>query len=118
MGRVACLVTLRILALFLALEVADTPLFCFDEQPGVTGGGTLGVTSHSGDGGTADLNQSVSSQAAASDSCFCPCHFSFESEARFAFFSSSEFVGSPAPLILKTPPAPSADVDHPPQNLA
>jgi len=104
---------LRVLVLFLALEVADTPLFCSDEQAGDApvrlthaqandGGALQSAASHGGDG---------------SALCFCPCHLSFESEGRFSLPSAVEPAGFLAVASSEAPTNSSRGLDHPPQNL-
>lgn len=94
----------------LVLQVADTPIFCADEGPA----GEMGRTAHSaapagelhGEGPAVD-----------DDSCFCPCHLTFKSEAAYRLTSILELAGLKGRVPARTPPAASRDLDHPPQNL-
>jgi hypothetical protein len=104
----------RALAAFLALELADTPIFCADERPGETSGIVLSHAAPSSvvlDAATIDSAQSDSA------TCFCPCHLAFESESPVALLSSEEPRGRAFLLSTADPTATSRPLDHPPQNL-
>jgi hypothetical protein len=111
MGRALSRWLLRVLVVFLALEVADTPLFCADEQPA----DAHASLSLANDGGA--LRSDASHAGDASDLCFCPCHLSFESEGRFSLPSAVEPAGFLAVASSEAPTNSSRGLDHPPQNL-
>ena len=104
---------IRTLVAFLALQVADTPIFCSDERP--TEAGVL-TEPHSG-GPLSDLHVSSGSIESDGVSCFCPCHLTFQSEAAYSLSSGSEPT-EVNPLARQGEPlAFPQELDHPPQNL-
>jgi len=113
LSRIALLLILRGLALFLAVEVADTPIFCFDEW---SGDASRELAVHQEDGSS--LQHGVTDDDSGSTLCFCPCHLSFESVARFAFSATTRRTQLDALTDPDTSPVPAPSLDHPPQNLA
>jgi hypothetical protein len=108
------LMLVRVLAGFLAVEVADTPIFCADERPlEISGAASSSAATPSGDLQVAcgDFGPKASAD------CFCPCHMSFSSEASFALRSVFDSTENAASRARPGPLAPSRKLDHPPQNL-
>ena len=103
----------RTLVVFLALQVADTPVFCADERPTETG---VRTDSHSA-APSGDLHASSGSIDSDSVSCFCPCHLTFESEATYSLASTTEPTAVNPVASPRTPPESPQELDHPPQNL-
>lgn len=101
----------RALVALLAVEVADTPIFCADERPGLENRSVSREAAPSG--------VQASAGAAGDDdaSCFCPCHLTFESEDPYRLASAAEPTEIMARTPDGTPPAAPRDLDHPPQNL-
>jgi hypothetical protein len=104
----------RALAAFLAVQVADTPLFCADERP------MEGSANDSRHAATAagDLHTLPGSTSGDAASCFCPCHLTFDSERSFAVVASLRPTANTSLLVPADPAAPPQSLDHPPQNLS
>jgi hypothetical protein len=102
----------RALVVLLALEVADTPIFCADERPAPE----TRDASYSGarSGNLHVLSDSIGDDAV---TCFCPCHLTFESEAEYRLASASKPTAVSPLAPSDPPPASSRAIDHPPQNL-
>lgn len=112
MRRLIPVLLVRALGALLALQVADTPIFCADERPAADSEGVSHSASPAG-------NLQVSSDSIGDDAmtCFCPCHLTFESESGYRLASASE--PTPVNPLAPTgpPPASPHELDHPPQNL-
>jgi hypothetical protein len=105
-------VLIRSLVAFLALEVADTPIFCADERTeATTNACSLEVAPSGG------LLASFSSIADDGRTCFCPCHLAFESEATHSHAAQTELSAVNPVAHPRTPPESPQELDHPPQNL-
>ena len=111
MRSLALLVLARGLTAFLAFQVADTPLFCSDERP------TEDRASAARDAATSSGVLHAGSAERDSDSCFCPCHLTFDSENSFAMAACLRPTANRSPLVPADPAAPPQSLDHPPQNL-
>jgi hypothetical protein len=111
--RLALLILARTLAAFLAVQVADTPIFCADERPG----GELPSASSHATAAAGDLHTSPEAPSTDAACCFCPCHLTFDSERSVASFAAARPTASPRfPLPAKLA-APAQSLDHPPQNI-
>ncbi|MEX0880699.1 MAG: hypothetical protein WEB59_06925 [Thermoanaerobaculia bacterium] len=113
MRRLALLILARTLAAFLAVQVADTPLFCADERPTET---SASASRHAAPA-LSDLHAAAGSLEGDSAFCFCPCHLTFDSERSFAVVASNRTTANPSLLVPADPAAPPQSLDHPPQNL-
>ena len=104
---------IRTLVAFLAIQVADTPIFCADERPTDA---SAEAASHSA-APSRDLHASSGSIDGDGMTCFCPCHLTFESEASYSLASAPEPTGLNPLVYQGSPPASAQELDHPPQNL-
>jgi hypothetical protein len=110
--RLAILILARSLAAFLAVQVADTPLFCPDERP-VEG---FANASHQAPA-SGDFHTTPESSTSDPASCFCPCHLTFDYESSVAVVASTEPSEKVSDSTPTDPAAPLHSLDHPPQNL-
>ncbi len=111
MRRLAILILARTLAAFLAVQVADTPLFCADERPMEA---PAHASRHAAPA-SGDLHTMPGPTSGAA--CFCPCHLTFDSERSFAFVATTRLTANLSFLLPAAPAAPPPSLDHPPQNL-
>jgi hypothetical protein len=102
----------RILAAFLAVEVADTPLFCADERPVEDAVAAVRDAPASG-----SLQSQAGSPEESPAFCFCPCHLTFDSEGAFAVRASDRFRPTTSLPGPAEPVAVPHSLDHPPRNL-
>jgi hypothetical protein len=104
----------RALAAFLAVQVADTPLFCADERPME---GSANDSRHAAPS-SQDIHTASGAVEGDSAACFCPCHLTFDSERLFAVVASLRPTANTSLLVPADPAALPQSLDHPPQNLS
>jgi hypothetical protein len=111
--RITVLILVRVLAVFLAVQVADTPIFCADERPG---GESPSAADHAS-APAGDLHTTPETPSGDGACCFCPCHLTFDSERSAAFLATTGPTASPCFPLSADPVAPPQSLDHPPQNI-
>ena len=112
MFRRALLATLRLTALLLAMQLADTPIFCSDERAGGTGAESADYSAPAG-----ELHASSQLDPSDQPCCFCPCHLTFEQERPIVLTASNEPHLLSAIPPIDSPTATPRTLDHPPKSL-